>query len=128
MTSRFWHVADENFDGKNDTVLSRLFGQCWFDGWILAQDTDFDGTYESCVWYPRKLGQDPQDCLTDEYGYSAPGREKGFPIHIPAGGRALDVVISAATRCKLVARGKADFYATPEQYLGRPIRIDVSRG
>jgi hypothetical protein len=126
MTSRFWHVADENFDGINDAVLSRLFGQGWFDGWILAQDTDFDGTYESCVWYPRKLGHDPQECLKDEYGFSAPGREKGFPIHIPATGHALDVVISAASRCKLVTKGKADFYATPEQYLGRRIRIDVS--
>lgn len=128
MTNRFWHVADENFDGKNDTILSRLLGQGWFDGWILAQDTDFDGTYESCVWYPRKLGLDPQKCLKDQQGYSASGRKKGFPIYIPATGRALDVVISAASRCKMVAKGKASFYTTPEQYLGRPIHIDVSSG
>lgn len=123
MTNRFWHVSDENFDGHHDTLLSRLLAEGWYDGWILAQDKDFDGTYESCLWYPRKFGDDPQECVEDEQGYSAPGRRKGFPIFIPVAGHFLDVVINAASRCKLVKKGKADFYSTPERYIGRTIPI-----
>jgi hypothetical protein len=126
MTSRFWHVSDENFDGKNDTVLSRLLVDGWYDGWILAQDKDFDGVYESCVWYPRKLGVNPQTCEEDEGIFSALGRDKDFPVSTPAVGWILDVVINAASACKLVKKGKADFYASPEQYLGNPILIDDS--
>ena len=126
MTRRFWHVLDENFDGQNDTILSRLLAEGWYDGWILAQDTDFDGAYETCIWYPRKLGEDPQVCEADGDRFSAPARDNQFPVSIPAIGKALDVVIDAASRCKLVKKGKADFFASPEQYIGKPILIDNS--
>ena len=124
MTRRFWHVSDENFDGRNDTVLSRLLAEGWYDGWILAQDKDFDGVYETCVWYPRTLGENPQGCEEGEGMCSAPARDKNFPVTIPRLGHARDVVIDAASRCKLVKKGKANFYASPERYLGKPILIN----
>lgn len=46
----FWFLADENFDGTQDVLIARVIDKSsgWTDGWVVAEDKDFDRAYDVC--------------------------------------------------------------------------------
>jgi hypothetical protein len=73
----FWHIADDNFDGYHDAsaASTRNRETGWVDGWMVAQDTNFDGIYDVCNVFEGQFQIEPGSCVEDSAGYKAPGRE-----------------------------------------------------
>lgn len=74
----FWHMQDANFDGEHDVFFVPMtndkLGGIWIDSWLLAQDQDFDGTYDQCSYFVRSLRGESADCVSDDAKYRVPGR------------------------------------------------------
>jgi hypothetical protein len=81
----FWHLADDNYDGHHDAVAASLrnLDTGWIDGWMVANDGDFDGLYDVCKFYQGQFQTELGSCDGDATGFSAPGRRPSGMTQIP---------------------------------------------
>lgn len=115
MRMTFWHLADDNFDGRHDGVVVRMQDtkSQWTDSWLVARDAQFDGAYDTCHWYEEGPGAKPaMNCADSSKGYvvreKRPGGLKTIP---PRGNWFFETINDAAQRCHFHS---GSFYAAPE--------------
>jgi hypothetical protein len=73
----YWHIADDNFDGDHDSAAAstRNLNSGWIDGWMVAQDRNFDGLYDLCKVFRGQFRTELGNCSVDSTGFVAPDRE-----------------------------------------------------
>jgi hypothetical protein len=102
----FWHAADDNFDGHVDglAVSMRNLKTGWIEGWMVAQDKDFDNRYELCNYFQRTLQSKPEKCGGSADGYHVPGKALSGLYKVPPIGwdnLFLPEINAAAETCQL---------------------------
>ncbi len=109
----FWHLADDNYDGDHDRILARLQDSDtgWTYGWVIAADTDFDRTYDSCHWTRGELDGPSQPCAQEGNEFSVPGHSVNGLSQLPfPQGSLLDTFNHVVSGCRIDADR---LYATP---------------
>lgn len=114
MRMTFWHLVDDNFDGWHDGVVVRMrdLKSRWTDSWLVARDTQFDRTYDTCQWYGEAFGWKGNNCEGSSKSYYVRGKKLGGLRLIPLTDNPFFRRINEGAReCQL---GSGSFYAAPE--------------
>lgn len=101
----YWHIADDDFDGHHDSaaVSTRNVNTGWIDGWMVAQDRNFDGLYDLCKVFQGQFRTEQGNCSVDSTGFVAPDREpSGLRPFPPARDHwVFDLINEGAEKCSL---------------------------
>lgn len=109
----FWHMSDDNFDGDHDSVVVRTFDSesKKIDGWVIVEDSDYDGEYDSCAWRQGLLDGASGPCIRTDDGFEVAGKVSvGLRRLPPSKGVLLSDLNSAVAACQL---GSEDLYENP---------------
>jgi hypothetical protein len=100
----FWHIADENHDGRTDAAAVPLVtvANGWIEGWLVTRDADFDHSFEECRHYTGPLRTDVGPCEGSPAGYTVPGKQSGGLRQVPPSDEPfLQTINRAVQECKL---------------------------
>lgn len=122
-TQIFWHLADNNFDGKDDGLIIRLMNEStgWIDGWMHVYDIDFDGIYDSCNWYLGKLGENPRACTQTKDGFSVPGWKFWGMEKCPGDFDWLQMINDSLPACIKKSKLPKNLLESPESFIGEKV-------
>lgn len=97
----FWHLADQNFDGRADAVMVPMRDKKtgWIDSLLAAWDANFDGHYGHCSYFEGLLPGRPHACMTSASRYYAPGKELMGLRKVPPGPGLFEQINKAAAEC-----------------------------
>jgi len=113
----FWHVADDNHDGKADGLAMRAYDEKngWSYGWVVVKSTKFDSKLDRCMYYSEHDMNDVHTCKRALFGgkYVVPEKYKAPSISIDAANELLSIANKAASKCELKA---ASFYEEPRPF------------
>lgn len=101
----FWHMADDDFDGRHDglAVSMRDVSTGWLNGWVMARDTNFDGRFDACVFYRGRMRSKVGDCDPAARGFGVKGERPSGLSGVPAVDEPslLTLINQVAKRCRL---------------------------
>jgi hypothetical protein len=110
----FWHVADDNYDGKIDGFAMRANAVIngWSYGWMVVESTGFNDKFDKCTYYSEHDKSETYSCesINEGHEYIVQGKFKSRSMPIEMYNKWMSMANDAASGCKLDAK---NFYEKP---------------